>query len=62
MHPLYCNDCDQNIIDISDALFTLKIQYEHNQTQCEVGARDVNNILVKVVLFLSAKMSVKAFN
>ena len=27
--------------DISGALYTLRIQYSHSQTQCEDGARDV---------------------
>ena len=27
--------------DISGALYTLRIQYEYTQTQCEDGARDV---------------------
>ena len=29
-----------NIHDISGALFTLRIQYEYSQTQCNEGARD----------------------
>ena len=33
-----------NIVDISGALFILRIQ--HTQTQCDEGARDVNNIWV----------------
>ena len=33
-----------NIVDISGALFMLRIQYEYTQTQWEEGARDVNNI------------------
>ena len=30
--------------DIPGAPFTLRIQYEYTQTQCEEGARQVNNI------------------
>ena len=33
-----------HIVDIFGALFILRIQYESIQTQCEEGARDVNNI------------------
>ena len=40
---------DSNSADISGALFIFKIQYEFTQTQCEEGARDVNNIWVPVV-------------
>ena len=29
-------------IGITSALFTLRTQYEYNQTQCKEGARDVN--------------------
>ena len=29
-----------NISDLSGALFTLRIQYEHTQTQSDDGARD----------------------
>ena len=29
-------------IGITGALFTLRIQYEYNQTQCNEGATDVN--------------------
>ena len=28
-----------NIVDISGAIFTLRIQYEYTQTQCNEGAR-----------------------
>ena len=33
-----------NVVDISGALFTIKIQNEYTQTQCDEGAKDVNNI------------------
>ena len=29
--------------DITGALFTLRIQYEYTQTQCQEGAKDVND-------------------
>ena len=39
-----------NIVDISCAIFILRIQYEYTQTQFEVGARDVNNIWVAEII------------
>ena len=33
-----------NIVDISGALFMLRIQYEYTQIKFDEGARDVNNI------------------
>ena len=41
---------DSNIVDISGALFILRIQDEYTLTQCEEGARDVNYIQVPVVI------------
>ena len=41
------NHSNLNIVDGSGALFTLRIHYEY--TQCEEGARDVNDIWVTVV-------------
>ena len=40
------NHCLPNIVDLSGALFTLQIQYmfEHTQSQCEEGAKEVNDI------------------
>ena len=46
-----CNIWGSNIVAISGSLFILKIQY--CQTQCEGGARDVNNIWVPEILFLN---------
>ena len=40
----------QNIDAISGALFTLRIQYEYTQTQCNEGAKDVNNILYMKII------------
>ena len=45
------NLCDSNIVDISGALFILKI----TQTQFEVGARDVNIIWVAEIIWLYLK-------
>ena len=39
-----------NIVDIFSALFTSRIQYEYTQSQCKEGGRDVNNILVAVLI------------
>ena len=39
-----------NIVHISGALSTLGIPYEYAETQCEEGAKDVNNILDSVVI------------
>ena len=44
-----CNLWGSNIVDITDALFILRIQFEYTQTQCDEGARDVKNIWVPVV-------------
>ena len=41
---------DSSIVDISGALYIFRIQYEFTQSQCEGGARDVNNIWVLVVI------------
>ena len=46
-----CNLLDSNIVDISGALFILRIQYGLTQIQCEEGTRDFNNIWVPVVSF-----------
>ena len=35
---------DSTIVDLSGALFIWRIHYEYTRTQCEEGARDVNNI------------------
>ena len=56
------NHFNQNIAVISGALFTLQIQYEY--TQCDEGARDVNNIWVTAVTFtrtfsISRELSLK---
>ena len=40
---------DSSIVDISGALFILKIHY--TQIHCVEGARDVNNILITMVTF-----------
>ena len=44
-----CNLWDLNIVDIFDKLFILRIEYEYTETNCEEGARDVNNISVSVI-------------
>ena len=44
------NHCNRNIVDISGALFTLNLSILVLKSQCEEGARDVNNILVTVVI------------
>ena len=45
-----------NIDAISGDLFTLRIQYEYTQTQCDEGARDGINIwymgIIDLVLYL----------
>ena len=51
MHFRDSNHCNPNIVDISGAIFTFKIHFEYTQTQCEEGARGVNNVLVTVVIF-----------
>ena len=38
------------MVDISDALFVLRLQSEKTQIQCEDGARDVNNIWVIAII------------
>ena len=39
-----CKPHISNIVAISGALFTLRIQYEYTQTQYDEGARDGTNI------------------
>ena len=38
---LNSNECQLKNLDISGALYTLRIQYSYTQTQCDDGARDV---------------------
>ena len=47
----WTHHCDQIIVDISGALFTLLIQFE-NENKCEDGASDVNNNWVTVVILV----------
>ena len=35
-----CNHFIPNIVDLSDVLFKLRIQFEYTQTQCDEGAID----------------------
>ena len=43
------NSLDSNIVDISGALFILRILFEYTQTRCGQGARHNSNIWVPVV-------------
>ena len=50
LHFTTYNQFNPNNVDISGALFILRIQYKFTQTQYEEGARDVNVIWVTVVI------------
>ena len=44
------NESQLKNLDISGALYTLRIQYEYIKTQCEGGARDVRVLLLTPVI------------
>ena len=51
----------KNIVDISGALFIMRIQYLCTQIQCEEGARDVNNVWIHRIMCFLIEQSVRQF-